>query len=197
MSHFTELLRFILVMPETPISGDFILKDLPSSGKRIDILCRTLAACFDWAPEIWPKEKLEVMAVLMNSITLKFRMPPRLPLNEVEWASDIQRSLRGSPPEYITISHEDLNEAISHIKTEGGQIWVLEENGKPMHIVRSLKPAVKNSFMLGDHKGFDEYSAGLIKEHNLKTISLGKTSYLGSHCVAAVIARMERLLTDE
>lgn len=197
MSPSTELLRFILLMPDLLITDDFTLRDLPGSGKRIDILCRTLAACFDWGPEIWPKEKLELMAVLSNQITLQFRLPQKMPISEVEWAIDIRDALNGNPPEYVNVSELDLHKIILHIKSEGGHIWVLEERGTPFQIVQDIMPMIKNSFMLGNHKGFDEDSLRVIKEHNLKTISLGKTSYLGSHCVAAVIARMEMLLIDK
>jgi tRNA pseudouridine-54 N-methylase len=73
------------MLPQAPPEGDFLLKDLPGSGKRIDILCRDLAACFDWAPVSWSKSQLEIIAVIGNKKTLTFREPKeQIPRGEVE-----------------------------------------------------------------------------------------------------------------
>ncbi len=197
MTPTTELLRFVLVMPNGPTKPDFLLKDLPGSGRRIDVFCRTLAACFDWAPVSWPREKIEVVAVLAHRVILTATNPETPPVGEVAWAERIQQALRGETPGFIRAREGGLSDLLDELIRQGSKIWVLLEDGRQFGDGEGPEPSSENSFMLGDHKGFDEKTQQIIEEREIPAISLGKISYLSSHCVAVVIAKMERMLTHE
>ena len=189
------MLRFIQILPNVSSKGDFILKDLPGSGRRIDILCRVLAACFEWGPINWPLTKLEVGAILSNETTVTVKYTEQLPIGEVGWATIIRDSLRGNPPEFVAIENKGLENIIKEINdTPDSALWVLDEGGIPLEDELKLKTGAQNSFMLGDNRGFDSQTQELVKNHGISTISLGSTPYLSSHCVVNVISRFERMV---
>ncbi len=192
----STMLRFVQVLPQVSPNGDFLLRDLPGSGKRIDVLCRDLAACFDWGPNLWPKSNLELIAVIGNSKIVTFRNPQnQLPLGEVRWASVIRDALKGQLPEYVALSDGTFEDVIRNLnKIEDSTLWVLDEEGSSLSETKRLSPSTQNSFMLGDHKGFDSLTVSVMSEYNIQRISLGKKSYLSSHCLAAIIFEFERMV---
>ncbi|TXT57655.1 MAG: hypothetical protein BAJATHORv1_10358 [Candidatus Thorarchaeota archaeon] len=186
-------LRFIQLLPNSTTKGNFILKDLPGSGKRIDLLCRVLSACFDWAPVTWKRSHLEVIAVIQNMMSLIFKDPgDQMPLGEVAWAKLIQDVLEGKRVPFITRWNQGLEYVIDTVQAQEGKIWFLHEEGKPLKEIDTLNVSAQNSFMLGDHIGFDSKASRLIEKAGIQPVSLGKTSYLSSHCTAAVISEFER-----
>lgn len=191
----STILRFIQLLPQASPEGDFLLKDLPGSGKRIDVLCRDLAACFSWGPIIWSKERLELIAVIANSCILTFSFPgTNTPRNEVQWATVIRDSLRKQPPNYVRISEGSIEDIMKRYNLPPkSKLWVLEEGGLPISKIWEEQSFTQNSFMLGDHRGFDSQTDKLISEHALLRLSLGKNSYLSSHCVALIISEFERI----
>ncbi len=190
------MLRFIQILPQVPPKGDFLLKDLPGSGKRIDVLCRDLAACFSWGPISWPIPSLELIAVVWNTKILTFSDPQDdAPSGEVGWASVIRDSLKETPPQYVDVSDGTLEDVISRLNQFGdSSLWVLDEEGVNLLDIEIIHPVAQNSFILGDHRGFDSEVEGIISQYNIQRISLGGKSYLSSHCLAAVISEFERMV---
>ncbi|MHA1633901.1 MAG: hypothetical protein ACTSUZ_05025 [Candidatus Thorarchaeota archaeon] len=193
MPHSIKL-RFIQVLPNASATGDFILKDLPGSGKRIDVLCRVLAACFDWGPNKLDKSKIEVIAVIADKIILQVQYPgENLPSGERAWAQVIKNSLKDNPPEYISTKEGDLESVILDMtSSQSGNLWVLHEEGEEGNLQEVVNFTTDNSFMLGDHRGFNSQTEELVSKYALQKISLGQTSYLSSHCVALIISEFER-----
>lgn len=194
MAHSTALLRFIQVLPNVPISGEFSFKDLPGSGNRIDVLCRVLSSCFDWAPNVWSKDQIEVKAILSDTITLTFHNPSNIPIGETEWAQVIKDSLHGNSPAFVQSEYRCLDDVVEELsRVDSSRVWVLDEQGRKLDDENEFHRFAQNSFMLGDHRGFDSNSLQVIAKHKVGSLSLGITSYLGSHCVAAIISRLERM----
>lgn len=192
----STMLRFVQVLPQVSPLGDFLLKDIPGSGKRIDVLCRDLAACFSWGPISWSMSDLEMIAVIGNTKILTFSDPQdQIPNGEVGWASVIRDSLREKPPNYVDVSEETLEDVIKRLNQAGdSKLWVLDEEGTSLFDIQTISPVTQNSFMLGDHKGFDSQTESTISQYNIQRISLGKKSYLSSHCLAAIISEFERMV---
>ncbi len=188
------MLRFVQILPEVSILGDFLLQDLPGSGRRIDVLCRDLAACFEWGVKSWNKSNLEMIAVIGNTKILTFRNPhDQAPHGEVGWAWVVRESLRGKPPIYVQVSDGTLEEVVRHlIQDTDSKLWVLDEGGGSLSDCQSCFHTTQNSFMLGDHRGFDSQSLAVISQFDIQRISLGKKSYLSSHALAAIISEFER-----
>lgn len=187
------MLRFVQILPNASPKGDFILKDLPGSGNRIDVLCRVLAACFDWGPKFWSKSNLEVIAVISNSVILKFHNPgDQIPQGEIGWASVIRDVLQGRPHSFIDVVEGTVEDVLKQLHDSA--VWVLDEEGDDLSNFDIIHSTTQNSFMLGDHRGFDSQTVSLVSKYNLPRISLGKKSYLSSHCLAAIISEFERMV---
>lgn len=192
----TTMLRFIQLLPDVPVEGNFNLKDLPGTGRRIDVLCRDLAACFDWGPLTWPKEQLELVTLLSNRLVLRFHTPVQtIPKGEIAWASVMRDALRGNPPDFISISHNNLESLIGEYnRPPENNLWILHERGEPFFDQITKFSRTQNSFMLGDHRGFDSQTEECFIEHALRKVSLGNISYLSSHCVVSIISKFERMV---
>ncbi|MFW9845243.1 MAG: hypothetical protein ACFFD6_00730 [Candidatus Thorarchaeota archaeon] len=190
------LLRFILHLPTISKSGKFVLKDLPGSGQRIDVLCRSLAACFDWGPTIWPRMNLEIVALIEDDTSLRFVNPGQnLPRGEVAWASVIQASLTGSAPDYVGVERLSLKDiVIRELGRENSALWALEETGTPLLETNRIDPSAQNSFIIGNHRGFDSDTLKIFDDHSIYRLSLGRISYLTSHCVVGLLSHLEEMI---
>jgi tRNA pseudouridine-54 N-methylase len=103
--------------------------------------------------------------------------------------------LRGRPPSYVHVSDGTLGEVVRHlIQDEDAKLWVLDESGASLSDCQSCFHTTQNSFMLGDHRGFDSQTVSLMSQYNIQKISLGKKSYLSSHCLAVIISEFERMV---
>jgi tRNA (pseudouridine54-N1)-methyltransferase len=193
MTDFTGL-RFIAIYPNIPLDGKFILRDLPGSGKRIDVLCRSLAASFDWSPKSENRERIEFWALLSHSLLLKFSAPEKsIPNGETWWASIIKDCLTKNPPSFVSVEEVSIEELLKDLRKESPNLYVLEENGEPLASISEIDSASQYSFMLGNHHGLDERTSHQIQDLDIQGVSLGQRIYLGSHCIAAVISHFERM----
>lgn len=193
MPHSTRL-RFIQLLPNASTSGDFILRDLPGSGKRIDVLCRVLSASFEWGPNTWNSSMISVIAVIGDAAILQFHYPGEsLPSGERSWAQIIKDSLNDKPPDFVMVREGNLESVILEHNTPSENLWILHEDGEELNLQEVLNSTTDNSFMLGDHRGFNSQTGELVSKYSLRKISLGKTSYLSSHCVARIISEFERM----
>ncbi|MHA2067738.1 MAG: hypothetical protein ACXABY_25530 [Candidatus Thorarchaeota archaeon] len=191
-------LTFILYLPEVSGAGKFHFKDLPGSGKRIDVLCRSLAACFDWAPSTIDPTNLEVIALVGSSTGLRIRNPGKdKPRGEISWASALKDALSGDPPKFIAIDNLSLKDIVEEIQTDSDtHLWVLDETGASVGQETLVDFNAQNIFIIGDYKGFDGEALKVFDDHSIYRLSLGSTSYLTSHCVAAIISMYEEMIND-
>ncbi|MEM2142700.1 MAG: hypothetical protein QXS20_06185 [Candidatus Thorarchaeota archaeon] len=190
-------MRFILVLPTIRADGKFRLRDLPGSGGRVDILCRSLSACFDWAPETWPMDRIELVAVVGHRYVLTFRYSAPVRRSEVEWARRIQSALMGTSDRDVEVAQGDIETVIHEmVNRESNAIWVLDELGKQECPFCTMRESQENTFIIGDHRGFDERTTRAMNENGLGRYTLGSTKYLSSHCVAIVISELERSISQ-
>lgn len=190
------VLRFIQVLPNANADGDFSLKDLPGSGGRIDILCRGLSACFDWGTETWSKEGLELIGALGSNRILRFRFPAQECRSERTWAEMIKRAMKGFTVEGIETREGSLEDCIGEIEAlASSKIWVLDRTGVDRSVLKDTVDSSQNTFIIGDHLGFEDRAQRVFADHGVTKVSLGSTDYLSSHCIAAVISEIERLVT--
>ncbi len=170
------------------------MKDLPGSGKRIDVLCRVLSACFEWGPNTLQQNKIEVIAVIGDSVILRFQFHEEsIPSGEKAWAQVLKESLKGNPPDYVRVQGSNLESIIRELNNSPkSNLWILHEEGDELNLQEISISETDNSFMLGDHRGFNSQTEELISKYALRKVSLGNTSYLSSHCVANIISEFER-----
>jgi tRNA pseudouridine-54 N-methylase len=118
-----------------------------------------------------------------------------MPIGERGWAIIVKNALQGNPPDYVRVTQGNLESLIRDINQPSrSQLWVLHEEGRHFKDCKIRVSGTQNSFMLGDYRGFDSRAEELVSKHGLPRISLGRTSYLSSHCVASVISKLERMV---
>ncbi|MCK5151175.1 MAG: hypothetical protein KAQ65_05020, partial [Candidatus Thorarchaeota archaeon] len=140
------------------------------------------------------RSKLEFIVSLSHSVLLRFTAPVDITIRgETWWATIVRDSLRNTPPDFVTVEERGLEELLQILQKEESNIFVLEEEGRPLAAISKTPSASPYSFMLGNHRGFDEGTSKIIQKLDIQRVSLGQRSYLGSHCVAAVISHFERI----
>ena len=136
---------------------------------------------------------LEFVAVIAGKITLRVRDPGGLlPRGEVQWAEAIRRILGESKIDFGQCQRLGLPELLAELHQ--GHVWALEETGEPFRESRITNPHGENTFIVGDHRGFDSQTQRTLDDHSIYRLSIGKTSYLSSHCIAAIISKFERMV---
>lgn len=187
-------LRFVGIYSTISADAEFSMKDLPGSGRRVDVLCRSLEACFDWAAESLNAAIIEYVAVLEDETVLRFTNPGDAEgKGETWWAGHIRNSLKNNPPPFVRVMKITFETLLQDLRKERNQqIFVLEEEGRPLRTRMLEQASPQYSFILGDHRGFSERTRSVFHSFDIPPISLGPKSYLGSHSVAAVISELER-----
>ncbi len=187
-------LRFIGIYSTISVDAEFNMKDLPGSGRRVDVLCRSLEACFDWAVDRLNATIIEYVAVLEDDTVLRFTNPGDAKgKGETWWAGHIRNSLKSDPPPFARVMKIAVETLLQDMRKEKNQeTFVLEEEGRPLGAGVLEQASPQYSFILGDHRGFSERTRSVFHSFDIPSISLGPKSYLGSHSVAAVISELER-----
>ena len=75
-------------------------------------------------------------------------------------------------------------------KHKDKDFYLLDETAKD---IRTTKISNTPFFILGDNIDLNEAEKELLNKYNAHTISIGKKSYLGSHCIAILNWMMDRL----
>jgi tRNA (pseudouridine54-N1)-methyltransferase len=174
----------------------FSLKDLPSSGKRMDIVARCIISA------LWLSYKLRQdtrIFVVLNGAP----EPPKTVLfsPEIKRVSPDERSIAlwikkaldkhagRRDKEWVTLSNgikisgRSFQDIIKDLEAEGCSFYVLSEKGEDIEDVEIGENPV---FVLGDHEGIPKNDEAFVLRRG-KRISLGrKISYLASSCIAVV-----------
>ncbi len=188
-------MRTFVLWSRAITSPDFSLKDLPSSGKRMDIVARCIISAL-WLSYALRKDT-RIYAVLYGAPE-----PPKTLLfsPEIKRVSPDERSValwikkaldrhKGRrDKEWVTLSNgikisgKSFQDVIKELAEEGCSFYVLHERGKPIEDAEIKDNPV---FVLGDHKGIPKNDEAFVLRRG-ERISLGKKSYLASSCISVV-----------
>ncbi len=176
-------------------SPDFNLNDLPSSGKRIDIVARCIISAL-WLSHALRRDT-RIYAVLYGAPE-----PPKTVLftPEIKRVSPDERSIaiwlkkalnkhRGRrDKEWVTLSNgikisgKSFQDVIKELADEGCSFYVLHERGKSIEQIEIKENPV---FVLGDHKGIPKNEEAFVLRKG-ERVSLGRKSYLSSFCISVI-----------
>jgi tRNA (pseudouridine54-N1)-methyltransferase len=203
----SELLRvFILKASEARTSGDFRLKDLPSSSGRLDVVCRCSIASLLDNQQI--RNDTIFIAVLEGKpsppLCLKFdgRGLITVPFSEIGIAAILKRILSERyeiGKEYsvaswagVSIEKKSFIE-LMHSNLIGSGLYYLHEKGEDIRNV-SFDMGRDNIFVLGDHKGLAIEEEKMLEGLQAKRISVGPLSYLSSQVITLVHDELDKRL---
>ncbi len=189
-------MRTFILWSHAITSPEFSLKDLPSSGKRMDLVARCVIAA------LWLSHRLRNdtrIFVVLNGApeppkTVVFHPEIRkVAPDERSIASWIRKALdkfKGRRDKNwvelyngIKISGRSFQDIIKDLLEEGCRnFYLLQERGEDVENVEIGENPV---FVLGDHKGIAKNDEAFVLRHGIK-LSLGKRSYLASSCISVV-----------
>jgi tRNA (pseudouridine54-N1)-methyltransferase len=189
-------MRAFVLWTRAVTTSNFNLKDLPSSGRRMDLVARCIIA------SLWLSHKLREdtrIYVVLNGPP----EPPKTVLfdSSINRISPDERSIaiwikkaleyaerKGVQKEWISlennikISTKSFQDVIRELKEEGCNFYVLHERGKFIEEVELKENPV---FVLGDHEGIPKNEEAFVLRYG-KRVSLGKQKYIASNCIAIV-----------
>lgn len=188
-------MRTFILWSRAITSPNFNLKDLPSSGKRLDIVARCIISALWLSHKL--REETQIFAVLNGAPS-----PPKTLLftPEIKRVSPDERSIAlwikkalskhagrrdkewVSLSNGIKISGKSFQDVIKDLKEESCNFYLLHERGKNIEEIEIKENPV---FVLGDHKGIPKNEEAFVLREGEK-ISLGKKSYLASSCISIV-----------
>ncbi|RLE61028.1 MAG: hypothetical protein DRJ35_01610 [Thermoprotei archaeon] len=178
---------FILYSNTGVTAPTFSPRSLATLGGRMDVVSRAAIGAFlDLKNRI--REDVVFIAVLMGPPD-----PPRIiyidpsdmskvkNLSEEEMGNIILEQLRKTP---TVEEKQDIIDLVDMLYKNGFKVYLLIEDGTDIeHYIKSGHLSQKKlAFIIGDHIGFPN---DLVKQLTRKSypVSLGKKSYLASHCV--------------
>jgi len=189
-------MRTFVLWSHATTSPRFNLKDLPSSGKRIDVVARCVISA------LWLSYRLRQDArifIVLNGAP----EPPKTVLfhPEIKRVSPDERSIAlwikkalerhegRRDKEWVTLSNGikisgmSFQDVIKLLLEEGCEnFYVLHERGRDVDRVEIGKNPV---FILGDHQGLPKNDVNFALRYG-ERISLGRESYLASACISVI-----------
>jgi len=199
-------ITFLLDAPRSHTAPSFLIRDLPGTSGRLDVVCRVMAAVFRTVPRLAPS--LRFLAVLGGPPDPPLLLqagpasPNVIPESELACALLIKSLLnlhhysgvgRLSSWPQLSLSRRSFEEALVDLSRRGGQIYYLMEGGTPLEAME-LNASHPLVFLLGDHKGMPEEHEDLVKKMGGLETSVGRQSLLGSHVVTLVLLELARRL---
>jgi tRNA (pseudouridine54-N1)-methyltransferase len=198
----------VLDAPRGRTAEDFLIRDVPGTSGRLDVVCRILTATFRTIPE-WT-EFLTFIAVLSGPpnppLTLVVTNPKdnSIPDSELACALIFKGLLlryhttgdttHPSFPAFKLVRKKFLD-ILSEFTKRDTQIYYLVEEGTPFqNEVFDLDHNL--IFLLGDDRGIPLDHEKAIESAQIRKISLGKQSYLGSHVVSLVLLELAKRKLD-
>jgi len=168
------------------------LKDLPGSAGRMDVLARCINSAF------WLSYGIR-RNVIFHTILHGEPNPPvyiRMEGKKLRKVSPDERSIaifikkalermkEGMEVEStpgIFVSKKSFEELLEENKDK--DFYLLDEKGKD---IESIEISNKPFFFLGDYKDLEEGEKEILFKYGATPISIGKKSYLSSHCIAII-----------
>jgi len=167
--------RRVFIVKSNTAKTKFLLKDLPGSGGRIDILCRCVNSAFCLSHDI---RRDTVLYLCFSGKTIKFvgKELKHLTPDERGIAILIRKALEGAPTPGIYISEKSFREIILEREEE---IIYLDEKGED---ISNLKLKKDMCFVLAGHLGFNKEDQEFLEKIG-KKISISPKILHADHCI--------------
>jgi tRNA (pseudouridine54-N1)-methyltransferase len=185
-------------------SDEFLIRDVPGTSGRLDVVCRILVAAYRTVPELAPS--IRVNAVLGGApnpplcLEVDDVVPGEFPQSELECALILKGLLTRfqTNGEFISplwpqfrITARGFHETLQTVAEQRRQILYLVETGQPIEQVKlSLdEPMV---LILGDDQGLPAEHKKEVYTHSVQEVSIGTRSLLGSQVITLVLLELMR-----
>ena len=181
--------QFVVIAHDAPLDPDFSLDDLASGAGRLDLLCRCLNAAFLTSHGL--REDVRTFLAIRDAATIRFegselrnlhpdeRSTAALIRTALEARTEAvgHREVESTPGVYV--SKRGLADLLSALDAEGPLIQLHEEGTALV----DLAPPASPTFVLSDHREFEDEEAAVVEEHADEQISLGPERLHADHAV--------------
>ncbi len=166
------------------------LRDLPSAG-RIDIVARCINSAFWLSNDIRrnvffhtilhgepdPPVYIRFEGEKLRKVSPDERNIAIFIIKAIERASDEEKE---STPG-IFVSKKDFKKFVEENRDK--EYYLMDEKGEN---IEKIEIGRKPLFFLGDNKGLSEEEREILHKYGAIDISIGKKSYLSSHCITVI-----------
>lgn len=201
------MLEFIIEATKARTAPNFLLKDIPGTTGRLDVIIRSLIAAFSFPKKV-------INNLIFTIILLGLPDPPKLfkfygnefqsPKNEIDGAlffkDLIKKSMRIEKETNILNGVDflrmELKDYIDNKLKSGELVFYLIHNGNSVDFLLNNIESNKRSninILIGDQLGFKTETLNYLREkcHGVKL--RGNKSYLSSQCLKYVIFELEKI----
>lgn len=191
--------RFLVLFHRARTAPDFKLEDLPSSGGRMDLVCRVISASFLISNGI--RRDTELFLLLQGppkpglALRLRGGQLRNLFPDERSIAAWLQRILampvvQGQwlpAGDGAAVARFSLSELLAAVG--GTPILALEEGGAQRDVGNAGPEAL---FVLGDDQGLTAEELQILRKSDVDLASLGPRSLHSDHCIVLVHAALDK-----
>ncbi len=188
--------RHFYVKSHAKTSPNINLKDLPGSAGRLDVLARCINSSFWLSYGIRKNVVFHTILHGEPNAPVYIRMEGdklrKVAPDERSIAIFIGKALKKFEGEEIEstpgifVSRKNFVELIEENKDKN--FYLLDEEGEDIENVEIKNPF----FILGDNLDLTDEEKEFLARHKAKRISIGKNSYLSSHCITILNWWMDR-----
>ncbi|MFX1510428.1 MAG: hypothetical protein ACFFBR_09005 [Promethearchaeota archaeon] len=195
-------LSFVVDALRTRTSDEFLIRDVPGTSGRLDVVCRILLSSYRTVPKLAPS--IQVNAVLGGPpnpplrICVNFGNANHFPESELECAIILKEILHhyrtkgaGQSPQWpqFSIYPQSFKETLEAVIADKKQILYLVESGKPLQEVKLNlnQPLV---LILGDDQGLSGDHEKCLYSYPIQEVSIGTRSLLGSHVISLFLREL-------
>ncbi|MEA1993803.1 MAG: tRNA (pseudouridine(54)-N(1))-methyltransferase TrmY [Euryarchaeota archaeon] len=163
------------IVKSNTAKANFLLKDLPGSGRRVDILCRCINSAFCLSHDI---RRDVTLHLCFAGKTLKFvgSELKHLTPDERGIAILIRKALDGSPTPGVYVSEQSFEDLVA---MHEGRVVYLNEHGED---IATVPLNSEMCFVLAGHKGFNEGDQAFLEKIGQK-VSLSPKILHVDHCI--------------
>lgn len=196
----------MLDAPRAHTADDFLIRDVPGTSGRLDVVCRILAATFRTVPQL--NSNLRFLAILGGPpnppllLNVTSALEVSIPESELSCALILKGLLHqyrtsGSIQQeswpHFSLTRQNFEETLQYAAKTAHRIYYLVENGDHFKNVKLdlSKPLI---FLLGDDRGLPSEHEALLSKYQVQRVSVGGQSYLGSQVVTLVLLEIARQL---
>lgn len=185
-------------------ADDFLIRDVPGTSGRLDVVCRILISTFRTVPPLAPS--IQANAILGGPPNPSLRLQVQnvisgeFPESELACALILKalfhqyhRTAKESDvqwPQFLVTS-QSFKETLNDIITPMTQLFYLTEKGVPLEEVdlNLNNPIV---LILGDDQGLSSDHEKIIMQHTVQEVSMGTRSLLGSQVISLFLLELAR-----
>ncbi|MHA2314936.1 MAG: hypothetical protein ACXACF_06565 [Candidatus Hermodarchaeia archaeon] len=202
-------ITILLDAPRTRTDNDFLIRDVPGTSGRLDVVCRILIAAYRTTP-------IFTSCIQVNAILGGPSHPPLLlriedvnsdefPESELSCALIVKGLLHNYRTKKIersrqwpqfSIMSKSFDETLKEVTRSTSQLIYLVEKGQPLDQV-NIDFNQPITLILGDDQGLHVEHEKLVYQYPVQEVSIGTRSLLGSQVISLFLLEMAQRMTPK